>query len=167
MSLQKYFSEKDGFFDSVVEMLDSKPLLKTFTAAKIDGSALFFSVDNSDLGGGQQYANGLWANPLKTGPDTEVLTFTGGGTMELGRINELQDGNASYKLPLASSGSANQYLDVTQSLPYASLSPVVSAETGDTIVNEDGVISNVVFDQELSITARLTTDGISQWRLTI
>ena len=96
-----------------------------------------------------------------------VTTFTGGGEMVLGAVNELQDGDTSYTLPPANSGSANEYLIITQALEYSGFIPELVADGSDTMTDEVGIIADVVFDQSTSIDIRLTTDGISQWRLTV
>ena len=101
------------------------------------------------------------------GSSFTVTTFTGGGEMVLSSVNEIQDGNTGYTLPAANSGSANEYLIVTQALEYSGFIPELVADGSDTITDEAGNIANIVFDQDTSIDIRLTTDGTSQWRLTV
>jgi hypothetical protein len=99
-----------------------------------------------------------------------VTTFTGGGEMVLGAVNELQDGDTSYTLPPANSGSADEYLIITQTVDKAAtFNPVVTVDNNgtETIIIANGTDTSIDFDQSNSTDIRCTTDGISQWRLTV
>ena len=98
-----------------------------------------------------------------------VTTFTGGGEMVLSAVNEIQDGNTGYTLPSANSGQANEYLIITQALEFVSFEPVVTVGNAatETIITDTGTDTAVSFDQSSSKDIRLTTDGVSQWRLTV
>ncbi len=103
------------------------------------------------------------------GSNFTVTTFTGGGEMVLSAVNEIQDGDTGYTLPAASSGSANEYLIITQSLEFVSFEPVVTVDNAatETIATDSGTDTVITFDQKKSKDIRLTTDGVSQWRLTV
>lgn len=98
--------------------------------------------------------------------DTESLTSipqTGGGALTALRINELQDAGA-YTLPLASTVSANQYIDIELPSEFATSEPTVSRAGSDTITWRSGTDTTITFDGG-SISLRLYSDGISDWRL--
>ncbi len=96
-----------------------------------------------------------------------ALTYTGGGTMVIGRVNELQDGNTGYLLPAASSVDANEYLIITQALQYVANEPVVTVTGSDVITIEGGSDTSAIFDQSSSKDIRLTSNGVAEWRLTV
>lgn len=95
--------------------------------------------------------------------------FTGGGQLVISKLNSLQDGNTGYKLPPASIGQDGEYLIVTQALEFVSFEPVLTVDNAatETIVTDSGTDKAIAFDQEKSKDIRLTTDGVSQWRLTV
>ena len=103
------------------------------------------------------------------GSSLTVTTFTGGGEMAISAVNELQDGDTGYTLPPANSVSANEYLIVTQALEFVSFEPVLTVDNTatETIITDSGTDTAITFDQAKSKDIRLTTDGVSQWRLTV
>ncbi len=100
---------------------------------------------------------------------TIALTYTGGGTMVIGRVNELQDGNTGYLLPAAGSVDADEYLIITQALEFAANEPVVTVDDDltETITIEGGSDTSITFDQASSKDIRLTSNGVDEWRLTV
>jgi hypothetical protein len=96
-----------------------------------------------------------------------VVTHTGGGTVTRSRINELQDANTGYLIPLAADLDNNEYLTITQPLQYTSNVPVVSASGSDVITISGGNDTSITFNQSKSIDIRLTSNGVDEYRLTV
>jgi hypothetical protein len=95
-----------------------------------------------------------------------VIPLTGGGNLTALRINELQDAGA-YTIPLANTVSANQVIIITQPLEFVSFAPTVTVSGSDTITAETGTNTSITFDNTKSKDIRLTSDGVSDWRLTV
>tara|TARA_R110000851_G_scaffold320216_4_gene484972 strand:+ start:1356 stop:1808 length:453 start_codon:yes stop_codon:yes gene_type:complete len=110
----------------------------------------------TDLGSGVLLKTGNYANPIIT--VDSVTPHTGGSTLVVGAENELQDGS-SFPLPLAANYTANTYINVELPTLYAAFTPSVIVSGADNI-NGD---TNILFVGPTKI--RLTSDGISQWRL--
>lgn len=100
---------------------------------------------------------------------TTALTFTGGGVMVIGRVNELQDGDLTYTLPAVDSVDADEFLIITQALEFVSFEPVVTVDDDGTeiITVESGSDTSITFDQTSSKDIRLTSNGVDEWRLTV
>ncbi len=98
---------------------------------------------------------------------TIALTYTGGGTMVIGRVNELQDGNTGYLLPAADSVEDNEYLIITQALEFVENQPIVTVNGSDKITVDGSTDTSVIFDQTVSKDIRLTSNSVDEWRLTV
>lgn len=94
-----------------------------------------------------------------------VVGQTGGGTLTAATVNELQDANTGYLLPLAASVSADTVITITQPDAYVAYEPVVTRTGSDTITDSDGTDTSITFDNVASISISLTSDGTSDWRL--
>ena len=158
-----------GVFDDVAQLI---------TISTPNGRILSLSTgeryytSSVDDGEGLLLIDGNYANPIYNSAPSEPgkeIPFTGGGQILLGELNSLQDGNTGYTLPPASSGEDGEYLIVTQALEFVSFEPVVTVDNAatETIITDSGTDTAITFDQEKSKDIRLTTDGISQWRLTV
>ena len=99
-------------------------------------------------------------------PTNTVEVKTGGGALSALVVNELQDAGA-YTLPAASSINANQVIIVSQPDEFKALAPTVTADGSDTISYSGGSDTVIEFDNLASIDIRLTSDGVSNWRLTL
>ncbi len=98
---------------------------------------------------------------------TIALTYTGGGTMVIGRVNELQDGNTGYLLPAANSVEDNEYLIITQALEFVANQPIVTVNGSDKITVDGSTDTSIIFDQTVSKDIRLTSNSVDEWRLTV
>lgn len=94
---------------------------------------------------------------------TTGIPHAGGGVLTALRVNELQDGGA-YTLPLASTVSANQWIDIELPDAYSAFNPTVTASGSDTITYSGGTDTNITLDSG-SIAVRLYSDGLADWRL--
>ncbi len=158
-----------GVFDDIAQLI---------TISTPNGRILSLSTgeryytSSVDDGEGLLLIDGNYANPIYNSEgqeeDKEIL-FTGGGQIQIGKINSLQDGNTGYTIPPATIGEDGAYLIVTQALEFASFEPELTVnDTGtETIITDSGTDTAVKFDQKTSKDIRLTTDGVSQWRLTV
>ena len=99
-------------------------------------------------------------------PTNTVIPLTGGGDLTALRVNDLQDAGA-YNIPLANSVEANQYMIVSQALEFSAFQPTATITGADTIVINGSTDTNIIFDNSSSKDIRLTSDGISEWRLTV
>jgi hypothetical protein len=95
-----------------------------------------------------------------------VIPLTGGGALTALRVNELQDAGA-YTIPLANTVSANQVIIITQPLEFVSFAPTATVSGSDTITAETSTDTSITFDNTKSKDIRLTSDGVSDWRLTV
>ena len=95
-----------------------------------------------------------------------VIPLTGGGSLTALRTNELQDGGA-YTIPLANTVNADQTIIVSQALEFISFEPTVTASGSDTISIDGGTDTDILFDNSVSKDIRLTSNGVSDWRLTV
>jgi len=95
-----------------------------------------------------------------------VIPLTGGGSLTALRVNEVQDAGA-YTIPLANTVSANQILIVSQALEFVSFEPTVTRSGSDTISIDGGTDTDILFNNAVSKDIRLTSDGVSDWRLTV
>ena len=93
-----------------------------------------------------------------------TLPKTGGGTLSAGYKNELRDSN-TYTLPAADSLPANSVLTVSIPDKYRSSTPTVDADGADTITDEKGADTEVLFDAGQSMDVDFITDGVSDWRI--
>ncbi len=93
-----------------------------------------------------------------------VIPQTVSGTLTALRVNELQDGG-SFTIPLASSVSANQTIDISQPDEFVIFEPVITTDGSDTITDADGTDTSITFDNSQSLEITLTSDGVSDWRL--
>jgi hypothetical protein len=153
----------DGVFPSIEQLQASKANINT-RVELVSGER--YRVDIADAGGGLLLANGRYANLL---PDTPVVlvTHAGGGVMTRGKINEIQDGDAGYTLPLASVLAENEFIVVTQSEQFVALEPLLSVSGTNTIAINGGTDTSVSFNQDKSVDLRLTSNGSNQYRLTV
>ena len=158
-----------GVFDDIVQLITiSTPngrILSLSTGERYYTSSI-------DDGEGVLLIDGNYANPIYNSEEQEAdkeILFTGGGQMQIGKINSLQDGNTGYTLPPATIGEDGEYLIVTQALEFVNFEPVVTVGNAatETIITDTGTDTAVSFDQSSSKDIRLTTDGVSQWRLTV
>jgi hypothetical protein len=93
-----------------------------------------------------------------------VIPQTGGGLLTALRTNELQDSGA-YTLPLANSVLINQIIEISLPDEFKAFAPVVSRAGSDTISYSGGTDTSIAFDSGSSVSIKLTSDGISDWRL--
>lgn len=124
-----------------------------------------YKVSATDEGNGIPLANGRFANPVF---NTLISTpKTGGGVLEISKLNDIQDGSTTYTLPKASTTDIDEYMIVSQSLEFSASKPVVTVFAGDTITIEGGTDTSIIFDQSSSKDIRLNSDGVSNWKLTV
>ena len=95
---------------------------------------------------------------------TTVVVQTGGGALSALRVNELQDTD-TYTLPLASDVLAGQFINVELPDEFKSFEPIVSRSGSDTISYSGGTDTSITFDGGFSVSLRLTSDGVSDWRI--
>jgi len=95
---------------------------------------------------------------------TTVIPQTGGGALTALRVNELQDTD-TYTLPLANSVLVNQFIDIELPDEFKTFEPIVSRSGSDTISYSGGTDTSITFDDDSSISLRLTSDGVSDWRI--
>jgi len=131
-----------------------------------------YYTSSVDDGEGLLLIDGNYANPIYNNAPQEPnkeISFTGGGQIQIGEVNSLQDGDTGYTLPPANSGEDGEYLIITQALEFVNFEPVVTVNnaTTETIVKDSGTDTAITFDQAKSKDIRLTTDGVNQWRLTV
>jgi len=106
------------------------------------------------------------ANTVKVTNLTIVIPQTVSGELTAARTNELQDAGA-FTLPLASSVDANTDMIISQPLAFVSFEPTVTRAGSDTITINGGTDTDILFDNTSSKDIRLTSDGVSAWRLTV
>lgn len=94
-----------------------------------------------------------------------VVPLTGGGSLLIGRVNDMQD-SGTYLLPPANSVPAETFLDAMISDEFATGTPVVQRVGGDTIIDSQmATWTEVIYDVTKTITIRYISDGISRWRI--
>ena len=99
-------------------------------------------------------------------PTNTAEVLIGGGSVTALLLNEIQDGS-SYTVPLANSVNEDQYIIISQALEFVSFQPELNTSPGDLFINATGTDTNILFDNSRSIDIRLTSDGVSRWRLTV
>lgn len=94
---------------------------------------------------------------------TTAIALSGGGALTALRVNALTDSN-TYTLPLASSVSANQFVDVELEDKFSAQQPTVQ-RSGSDLIEWSGVDdTDILFDTGTSIAIRLYSDGVNRWR---
>lgn len=91
-----------------------------------------------------------------------VVPKTAAATLDVNGPNELQDGSA-FVVPLAAGVPANWYIDVTLPSRYRAFRPALARSGSD--VFADGINTDTEIEFEGPTTIRLTSDGVSEWRL--
>jgi len=141
-------------------MADANTPNYDFTLPEVDGS--------DDTWGTKLNANWSSIDTGLFGVQAQVNTVipqTGGGALTALRINEIQDGNTAYTLPLADSVLVNQIITITLPDEFKDNEPVVTRAGSDTISYSGGTDTSIVMDLGSSVTIVLISDGVSEWRL--
>lgn len=119
-----------------------------------------YEIAATDLGSGVLLASGNYANKIL---DTAIL-LTGGGVLTAGGvINQLQDSNAGYLIPLANSVPSGTILVVEVEEWKSDQTPTLTRQGSDLIRELAGTDTSIVWAGEARLT--LTSDGTSEWRL--
>jgi len=92
-----------------------------------------------------------------------IVPQTGGGTLTAMRINELRDGS-TFDLPAANSLGVNEWIIIELPDLYEHEQPIVDAAGADLIHIREGTDTRIIFNSG-STWMRLTSDGVSNWRL--
>lgn len=95
---------------------------------------------------------------------TTVIQHTGGGVLSALRVNQLQDAGA-YVLPLASAINDGQILTVELPVTFAAFQPTVARSGSDTITDDGGTDTDVLFDTGTSVSVDFMSDGVSDWSI--
>lgn len=94
---------------------------------------------------------------------TTAVVQAGGGILSALRVNTLTDSN-TYLLPLASSVSANQFIDIELTDKFSAQQPTVQRSSTDLIEWSGSDDTEILFDTGSSIALRLYSDGVNKWR---
>lgn len=122
-----------------------------------------YQVSQANDGDGVLLSTGNFANPLTT-ESVQSIQLTGGGELVAGGvINQLQDSNLGYLLPLANSVPVGTILVVEVQEYKSDQTPIVSTQGGDLINILGGTDSSISWVGAAKLT--LTSDGVSNWRL--
>jgi len=108
-------------------------------------------------------AHELETNQERSLTNPVVKKRSGGGTLTVFEINEIQDGT-TYTLPAADSVDDGGWVLVELPDKYATSTPTIQRAGSDTISYSGGSDTSVVFD--IGITAiRFISDGVSTWTI--
>lgn len=123
-----------------------------------DGSR--YEISATDLGSGVLLASGNYANRVTF---VGAIAHTGGGALTAGGvINQLQDSNAGYLIPLANSEPAGTILVVEVEEWKSDQTPTLTRQGSDLIRELAGTDTAITWVGAARLT--LTSDGTSEWR---
>lgn len=162
-----------------ISFIDIYNSSKSYTAGNVVQTSegyLWRSVTSSNSGNSPLTNDGTnWLPAINGAKVTEIIELkrdtttvipqTGGGALSALRVNELQDGNTGYTLPLANTVSANQTMTITQPDKFKTFQPVVTRAGSDTISYSGGTGTSITLDLNVSISIVLTSNGSTDWRI--
>lgn len=135
----------------------------TSGSSGISGTSGTSGISGTSGSSGTSGIAGTSGSSGTSGAGTALVVKTGGGNLEIYKINELHDGN-TYYLPTASNVSANDWLIVELPDSYSSFTPSVFRSASDSIVYSGGSDTDVLFNSG-SASIRFVSDGVDQWRI--
>ena len=119
-----------------------------------------YEISATDLGSGVLLASGNYANKIL---ETAIL-HTGGGVLAAGGvINQLQDSDAGYLLPLANSVPLGTILVVEVQVFNGDNTPTLTVQGSDLISILGGGDTDMTWVGAAKVT--LTSNGSVRWRL--
>ena len=109
--------------------------------------------------------DGIKIPEVKTLEDrtSTAVVNVGGGVLTALRVNTIQD-SLTYTLPLASSISANEFIDIELTDKFSAQQPTVQRSSTDVIEWSGADDTEILFDTGTSISLRLFSDGVNRWR---
>ena len=128
---------------------------------QLENGETYRSLINANLANNPETDPNTWA--LGTN-DKSVIVKSGGGALIALRDNQLTDGS-TYTLPRANTIRVGQTIVISLPDRYSDFTPTVQTSGNDTITDDSGNDSEIIFDTKRSISITLTSDGVDNWSL--